>query len=383
MNSKHAKHAKHVIIGAGIAGLYIALQLKKRREPFIVLEASKKPRSKIVSIREENAVLELGASVFHLNQPKLLSMIEHLGLSQKVKKLSNARRRYIFENLSSEQAEENFKLIYKKAKQYCLTAGMSFLTVEQNAQECLTKDEFKLLKTCWDCWFENANMNAYTFYQADSEKVFYHMEGGLQQILKAAIAELKEYVLFDNRVSKVQYNRGTFLVKTKEEDYLTEYLYVCTGLDELEEINFNVDISRYVSLAHCESSMRMFFVLHKGIRIDPQVVGQVWFKWMIRITPSIYMIYMDSDLANSLNKLSDAELTQRWLFFINLVYDYALTEKHVKKVIRAYWPAAYEVLDPIYWTRDGQEAYHSIPFICTSLPTVYDQAYIEGHLLDI
>jgi protoporphyrinogen oxidase len=69
---------KHLIIGGGIAGLHIALQLLDKNEnDFLILEKAGYNESKIFSIKDtikrkdgttEEVLIELGPSVFHDKQ---------------------------------------------------------------------------------------------------------------------------------------------------------------------------------------------------------------------------------------------------------------------------------------------------------------------------
>ena len=378
----------HIIIGAGIAGFYIAHQLFMQKKPFIILESSSKLRNKIVSVREEDKILELGASIFHSNQPKLLQFITDLGLDKKIKKSTGGTKRYVYNGYHTKEIERAYLAVYRKAANYSLHKGMSLHTVEENALECLDKSEFDLLKTCWNCWYENANMNAYTFYQQDtSNKYYYYLEGGLSQIMKECMTLFGDRVLFQHTVSHVLTYDGKYAIRCKGgQEFLCDKLYVCVSLNELPEIHFmgyRETVLEYCMLAQTQSSLRFFIVLKKDIQIDSQIVGMVWFKWMIRMSPSIYMIYVDHELADSINKMTDLELVSRWMDVINQMYGYQLKAKDLRKVIRAYWNAAYEVLLPKYFSDRGNILRKSLPFVCTALPTVYDQAYIEGHLLTI
>jgi monoamine oxidase len=379
----------HIIIGGGIAGLYIACQLLKKKQEFLLFEASKRPNNKLVSIKEGNTTLELGASVFHINQPKLLHFLEKLELADKVTKHKKTTKRYVFDNYSSDSIATKFQIIFQKAQNHALASGMSLATVEENAMKCLTNPEFTLLKTCWDCWYENANMNAYIFYQQNVlGMTFYSLSGGLSQIIKAAMDLCKTRILMNHKVDSVQYDGNFYEITVGKTIYMCRKLYVCVSLDELENISFDesltTKVSLYKSLGHTESSMRCFIVLNREIRIDGQMIGQLWCKWIIRITPSIYMIYVDNDLANSINKLSDEDIVEKWMWYINASYGYNLTRKRdLKKIIRAYWPTAYTILNKQYFTEQGNKIRESLPFVCTALPKPYNQAYMEGHLYDV
>ena len=96
-------HTKHLIIGAGVAGMYIAMQLYQKGEPFTILDMTDKPHTKLESIKEDKTkedspILEMGASIFHTHQPKLLSLIKFFGLTDKIKPLNSSKRAFVYDH---------------------------------------------------------------------------------------------------------------------------------------------------------------------------------------------------------------------------------------------------------------------------------------------
>jgi hypothetical protein len=83
-------------------------------------------------------------------------------------------------------------------------------------------------------------------------------------------------------------------------------------------------------------------------------------------------------MANYINSLSDTDIIKGWIEAINKVKVQPIEAKVVKRTIRGYWQTAFEVLLPKYYTTTVK-----MPFMITSLPTVKDQAWMNGHLYKI
>ena len=79
---------KHFIIGSGIAGLHIGLQLLDKNETdFLIVEKDDFNKSKIFSIKNtvlkkdgtsDNVLIEMGPSVFHDKQVELMKLLKKL-----------------------------------------------------------------------------------------------------------------------------------------------------------------------------------------------------------------------------------------------------------------------------------------------------------------
>ena len=90
---------KHFIIGSGIAGLHIALQLLEKNETdFLIVEKDDFNKSKIFSIKNtvlkkdgtsDNVLIEMGPSVFHDKQVELMKLLKKLELEHTSQKLSS------------------------------------------------------------------------------------------------------------------------------------------------------------------------------------------------------------------------------------------------------------------------------------------------------
>ncbi len=70
-----------VVVGAGIAGLVAARRLAEARRDVTLLEASSHIGGRILTIRDDRTVMELGAEFIHGRPPELWQLIDEAGLA--------------------------------------------------------------------------------------------------------------------------------------------------------------------------------------------------------------------------------------------------------------------------------------------------------------
>ena len=76
--------SKNIIIGAGIAGLTAAFELKKSGQDFLVLEKSYNAGGNWHSFRYKNSLYEFGPNSFMSNAPEFLEMIQEAGFGSEL-----------------------------------------------------------------------------------------------------------------------------------------------------------------------------------------------------------------------------------------------------------------------------------------------------------
>jgi len=377
-------HTKHLIIGAGVAGMYIAMQLYQKGESFVILDMTDKPHTKLESIKEDktnpnSVILEMGASVFHTDQPKLLSLIKFFNLSDKVKVLPSSKRAFVYDNFPSFLTHDFYEILYKKLER--ASKKNKLLTIDELATQILSNQEYNLFTNAWDCWYEVCDMNAYVYFST-KEGQYLYLEGGLKQITRKG---WEMFHIVNDPVSSVNYFaiKRKYIVECKHTTYFADHIYVCIGLEHLPKINWNrftTAINKIENLAEIKSSMRYYIILKDKLNIEvDQLIGDIIGRWWIKITPKIFMLYCDGPAADYLERFSDTSITKEWLHEVNSIFKLKLTDKDIKRTIRGYWKTAFEVLTPSYYTNGVPKT----PFLITSLPHPKDQAWMEGHLYEL
>ena len=391
----------HVIIGGGIAGIYIAMQLWERKEPFIILEKSTKPHSKLESTKEDGVVLEMGASVFHTRQYNLLRLLNFFDLSTEIEPLPIGRTKFVYFDQDSSKVQKIFKKLKANLHHQSETLkGLdSLMTVEQLAVETLSAPEYDFLINCWDCWWEICDMNAAMMFQSeDMEGRICKLRCGLKELIKRAWVFFHDHILTDCEVVTVEQFTGNTIhseyqiVASKHQQRIrlvTEHPYVCVSLEQIPEIEWkgkvlHQQIQRMLSLGETRSSMRYYIILKKELHIPFRyVIGEVIGHWWVQITSKIFMLYCDGQHADELNSMDDDTIIANWTVNLKRLFIEDISVLEVKRVIRGYWPHAFTILTPEYYSPTANLVVDSLPFVCTALPFADNQAWMEGHLLNI
>ena len=94
----------HIIIGGGISGLYYGYQLYKKNIPFIILEKGSYERGRLFSshIEPGNNLIELGASLIHTKQEKMMNLLKELNMIDDLQEISKKQASYyIYRDMNS------------------------------------------------------------------------------------------------------------------------------------------------------------------------------------------------------------------------------------------------------------------------------------------
>lgn len=423
---------EHVIIGGGLCGCYIALQLLSRGiTSFVILEEKGRYRGKQKSIHKyaehfasEAVTLELGSSVFHSSQSKLLSLLRFLGLDDLIRYVAQGEAFYTYPGLSPREAKQKFKSLRSQLQQAAISLrgekqSHPVLTVEQLAKQLFTTHEVEILKGCYPEWFEIAEMNAYSYgIQEKYMGKWMKLEGGLEQILDEATHLLEPYFRWNHPVFDVTRKGVDAREKGKSKfiiDVVGEFmpkieclkLYICCNLKSAQkniQLRDCPNVSRYISLGQYKPSLRYYVILKRDIPVEYQIISGPSFghsavtpqtkdswlcKFSIQITPRVWLIsYPDGELVDRLiEKDLSKNLLKLWIEQMNHFFQLDLTIKDILHTEVAVWNDAFTVLTPGWYQSFNQDPqtvrYIQDDVLITCLPNEFHQAWMEGHLFRV
>ena len=378
----------HVVLGAGIAGVYIGWQLLDADKDFVILEKGSTRRGKQKSIPFCGGIAELGSSVIHSHQIKIQSLAKRVGCTFTALDKKEKSIRFL-SGLTADQAKAEFKNAKSKVKKASITRKL--MTLDEVAVSVLTKPEYDVLKWGWDCWFENAGMNAFgLFASMANEGDYMTCDQGLESILLRSDDSLP--IRFNTAATSVEWTGDKFIVNGS---IMCNYLYVTVDIVSLTKIAFRGIPHSFFLFASCGEpvpSCRFYVCLDKPIDTGDigSIIGdpQEWpFKWTIRITPTTWLIsYVDGPLVEGIQQ-QKTTLVDRWITFMNNKFNADLTSKNVTDAVVAFWEDSFTRLSKAYFERGYQykrpKSFLSKRLWCTTLPTIEGQAWMEGHLVDI
>ena len=199
----------NIIIGGGISGIHIALQLLDRGEDFLILEKGKENMTKLLSIHQptnkENILLEMGPSVFHSNQKELMGLIKRLNLLDDISIVDpKSKAYYVYPGIDSDSAKKRWRELKKRVFDY--EFNDSLITLEEASKKILSKEEYIFFKACWGEWYEVCDNNLmYLKKSLKEEGDYLIMNNGLDQIIKRGLSLIpKERVLFNREVISIE-----------------------------------------------------------------------------------------------------------------------------------------------------------------------------------
>ena len=197
----------YIIIGGGLAGLYVAYKLNQM-EPnakLLIVERNRAMGGRIDTIGK----LEAGAGRFHDGNKLLLALISELGLSDKIKPISG------FEHFIPSKGPDRGKLFDWKPineitdKFIKMSQPIPYdITFIEYAKTKLTKDEITLLLDFYGYSAELTNMNAKDTVSLmkqhlNPKRKYYAMDGGLSQIIDRLILTINAQMLTHRRVTNI------------------------------------------------------------------------------------------------------------------------------------------------------------------------------------
>lgn len=387
----------NLIIGAGAAGCYVAMQLYERQQSFLMIEKSNKPYSKLETAKTENGMLEMGASIFHTHQTNLIRLLAFFSLSSYIVKLPASQRRYVYFDEPSENVARQLTKIKKKLQKVCkqLDGAELLYTLDDLCLSQLTEDEYILFTTCTDAWYEYKDMNAISFFDSeDKEGSICVLKGGLKELMKRAWIFFHEYLLSDCEVKSItQIEAMTLRVDCKtnfgEVSLITPNLYMCTSIESWSYIRWQPKyllqtVKDILSLVDVVSCMRFYVLFHDNVlanKVQNHTIGQIIGRWWIKMNAKTLMLYCDGVAADFLESLSDEIILQRVIEDLRVVYGLNLARKDIKSYIRGYWKTGIDILKPAYYLNTN--LVYRLPFVTTSITTPEDQGWINGHLVNI
>jgi hypothetical protein len=380
----------HLIIGGGISGSYIAHQLNKKRQSFLVLEKDLIDRGKQYTINytvdSQVVHIELGSSVIHSKQETILELLKELNLHT-TPLPKNEKAVYIYPGYTFDQAKEKYKALRKKLKESVLQYP-SYFTVEDLAKKIFNDNEYIFFKWCMDAWYEYNDQNAITYFDSvKNEGDYLYISEGMEYMLKKISLPFLDKIRFNTEVKSVEKNGEEYLVRTDKDLYNTKKLYICVNLGSAKKIEYiNLEnVSRYLNLGLSKECLRVYVVLNKRLDIEyGSISGKFLSKWTLRITDKVWMVtYTDGTLAKKLENMEIKELIRTWINDMNNLFNKDLTFNDVVYYVSGYWDDAYAVLSKEFYK--GNKVKLPDNLMITSLPKGKGEntAWIEGHLYKI
>ena len=208
-----------IIIGGGISGLYMNLELSKKREKTLLLESSCRFGGRIYQYTENDVSIPAGAARFNRNHKRVISILKEFGLLD-FRKDSGISSDIDFIDSKNEFSAkfkgktgfEYIKKVLNKASKIRNKDVLNHFTFREYAERCLPKDEveFLLVASGYSGQLKNMNMNnAYHLFQTGIRDDVTFYAGYFHTLVDCIVNYLKQSkhkLLLNSHVKDVWYD---------------------------------------------------------------------------------------------------------------------------------------------------------------------------------
>ena len=233
-----------IIVGGGISGLFTGYKLSDTGLNILIIESNSRLGGRINTIYKRGYNYESGAARFHRKHTKLLSLIDELGLKNKIYPLSNEIN-YLIESPLKEKPD--ISVLFNKAIESQNDVKKNKLINITFYQYLILLFDFETaeyIKNAFGYDSEIIHLNAYAALKMFKDDLFgdndyYTLDGGLSQIIKELEDRIEEkgnvHIITESSLKEI--NKDSIILEGGEEYYF-ENLVLTIPQMKLKEIEY-------------------------------------------------------------------------------------------------------------------------------------------------
>ena len=260
-------HYPNIIIGAGIAGLYLAYRLKQRNESFIILEKSNRIGGRLEWRWWHQTKINLGGAVIRETDTEILALCAELDIKLTLSDNNYDQHPAIFVSLEERiEMTNQIKSTYHKIHA-SLSDPISFETfmyVNFPSEFVLKFKSAIMYEDFWK-WDLDRVINLYPleeilFYPTKT----YTIDHGWEVLLDALKVD---GLHLDEAVEQIDWPNKT--IHTSKSAYITDRLFICTDL-QIKSIKLNLppDVMQTLNLIESIPFMRLYTYYPFGHQLE-------------------------------------------------------------------------------------------------------------------
>jgi hypothetical protein len=387
-----------IILGAGISGLYLAIELLKKGRNVLIIEKSKRIGGRIHTLYYKDHIFESGAGRFSECHKNLFLLLKKYNLFDKkypIEKYSklvlvNSKKKF------SDNIEDYYKLIFDKSNsysdEYLAKKYTHEILLEIFGSKELVDHFITLYGYDGDILYSNAicglNMLSCDYYS----KQFYVLTLGLAELIKKMKDDFIQQggrIQTDTNVENIYCSSiHNYVVESNKGDYSCKKLVLAippTAIEKLKPKNKAFNFLKYVRPVPL---LRVYFYYDKPnenlVKLK-KIITDIDIRFIIPINKNLIMIsYSDSETAKNWNTMYNENK--------NKFYEKILKEFHTvtgmkldipDKTFMEYWGTGIYVWTPNYnYIKHYDDIINPLPNLYISNEGVSKkQGWIEGSLL--
>ena len=305
-----------IILGGGISGLYLGIELLKQNREVLLLEKSSRLGGRIYTIKHKNHTIESGAGRFSECHQMLFKLLQRYNLFDKKYPITKYADVLLSNKTKySTNVEDYYKIIFSKSKNYknsYLANKYTYEILEEilGSKE-LVKHFISIYGYTGDVMESNAicglNILSCDYY---SEQ-FYVLIGGLTQLIdkmKEEFIQLGGKIQLNTLIKNIYRSSDrSYLLESQSNKYLCNQLVLAITPKSIEKLDPKTGSFGFLDYVKPVPLLRIYFYYDKknnDLANLTKIITDLDIHYIIPINKNIIMIsYTDSVLANEWNNL--------------------------------------------------------------------------------
>jgi protoporphyrinogen oxidase len=349
---------EYIIIGAGIAGLYLGYLLKKKNKRFIIIEKNDCIGGRIKTDIFHGKNINLGAGIFLNNHTNLIELLKELNIEYK----SFTSEQDFMDNQDLDKVCEKVNNVIMKFYK----TDLPDITFREFMNIYLDNDTINLINKYRD-FDEPFDMNIHTVINkysiqdiiTKSKKEICSVTNTWNELLEKIGSKIKNNIILENKVIEINKNIKYEVITDKVSEfsicknkYIAEKVIICGDYTcnniKMRNVN-NIFINILKNIKHIPT-MRIY-VKHKKYKIDKILRSEHMLFKLIPITEEITMASYCDDLnadlvKNFTDRINNFSLEKKTELLEKMINNTFKINLEIEDIKVSYWDNSIHYMNP-------------------------------------
>jgi len=387
-----------VILGAGISGLYLGIELLKKKRNVLIIEKSKRIGGRIYTISYKDDIFESGAGRFSECHKNLFLLLKKYNLFDKKYPIEKYSKLVLInsKNSFSDNIDDYYKLIFDKSADYSDDYLAKKYTHEILLEILGSKELVEHFITLYgydgDILYSNAICGLNILSCDYNSKQFYVLTVGLAELTKKMKDDFIQQggrLQLGTKVENIYCSStNNYVLESNKGDYSCNQLVLAIPPTAIEKLKPKNKVFNFLKYIRPVPLLRIYFYYDKPneelVKLK-KMITDIDIRFIIPINKNVIMIsYSDSETATNWNTMyneNKVKFYEKILHEFNIVTGIKLDIPD--KIFMEYWQNGIYVWTPNYnYIKHYDEIINPLPNLYISNEGVSKkQGWIEGSLL--